>query len=166
MPKKRKHENADDEQRLKVEFPGIYSDFLAGRISLRKAVEAAGLKPQRTRLQKLRNSWKKATAEERDAFLAWLGETGTPPRTAANTAMAQVTNAGAMPIATGRYLLPATVIRIKRVMAKRRLSSDEVMAEMGFGPDPALNRALRRNASLRLAVIAALEAWLQENADA
>ncbi|MCY1250011.1 hypothetical protein D9M72_635990 [compost metagenome] len=70
------------------------------------------------------------------------------------------------PIASGRYLLPSTIARIKAIMAKHRLKPDDVMREMGFLSDgQPLARALARNASLRLAVIAGLEAWLRTHED-
>lgn len=169
MSKKQKRENAYYEQRLKVEFPGIYSDFVAGRIaSLKSALLVTGLKPQRTRIQKLKNSWKKATADERDDFLTWLAEMGALPSfSAPAAALSPVASVASYPatIATGRYLLPSAIAKIKTVMAKRRLSPGDVMGEMGFMPDDlSLARALARNTSLRLAVIAALEKWLDANA--
>ncbi|KOF18868.1 hypothetical protein AC244_12810 [Ensifer adhaerens] len=166
MSKKPKRDNAHYEQRLKAEFPDIYGDVLAGRISsLRKALVIAGLKPQRTRLEKLKNSWAKATPGERDGFLTWLAISGVlPVASASPVAAAPILPplpAGA-PIASGRYLLPSAVTRIKAIMAKHRLKPDDVMREMGFLSDgQPLARALAKNTSLRLAVIAGLEAWLR-----
>ena len=163
MPKKRKRENAHYEQQLQAEYPGVYDDFLADRIrSLQHAARIAGLMPERTRFEKLKNSWKKATTEERDAFLQWLGESGSLPEVSPRTEPP----APSAPIATGRYLLPSAASRIKSIMAKRRLNAADVMTEMGFGPDKSLSRALVRNTSLRLTVIAGLETWLNENANA
>ncbi|WP_457581600.1 hypothetical protein [Ensifer canadensis] len=164
MSKKPKRDNAHYEQRLKAEFPDIYGDVLTGRISsLRKALVISGLKPQRTRLEKLKNSWAKATPGERDGFLTWLAISGALPVASPHPAAAASTPlpAGA-PIASGRYLLPSTITRIKAIMAKHRLKPDDVMREMGFLSDgQPLARALAKNASLRLAVIAGLEAWLR-----
>lgn len=170
MSKKPKRDNAHYEQRLKAEFPDIYGDVLAGRISsLRKALVIAGLRPQRTRLEKLKNSWAKATPGEREGFLTWLTISGVLPTASrspvADTASLPPLPAGA-PIASGRYLLPSTITRIKAIMAKRRLKPDDVMDEMGFLSDgQSLARALAKNASLRLAVIAGLEAWLRTHED-
>ncbi|MGF6173259.1 hypothetical protein [Ensifer sp. 4252] len=169
MSKKPKRDNAHYEQRLKAEFPDIYGDVLAGRISsLRKALVIAGLKPQRTRLEKLKNSWAKATPGERDGFLTWLAISGVLPVVAPVSTTAAVPYpipAGA-PIASGRYLLPSTITRIKAIMAKHRQKPDDVMREMGFLSDgQSLARALAKNASLRLAVIAGLEAWLRTHED-
>lgn len=166
MSKKPKRDNAHDEQRLKAEFPEIYGDMLTGKIpSLRKALVVAGLKPQRTRLEKLKNSWAKATPGEREGFLTWLTISGALPAGSVSPASAPPLPAGA-PIASGRYLLPSTITRIRAIMARRRVKPDDIMAEMGFLSDgQSLARALSRNASLRLAVIAGLEAWLRTHED-
>ncbi|ASY64650.1 hypothetical protein SJ05684_c32280 [Sinorhizobium sojae CCBAU 05684] len=157
----------DDLRRLKAEFPDVHDALLAGRIpSPRKALVLAGLKPERSRLEKLKNSWAKATEAERDAFLAWLGAIGALPESAAGSRSAGA-RPGETPIASGRYLLPAAIAEIRATMARRKITPDDVMHEMGFAPDGRpLARALGRHASLRLAVIAALERWLRENAGA
>ncbi len=158
MTKKR---DDDDLRRLKAEFPDVHDALLAGRIpSARKALTLAGLKPERSRLEKLKNSWTKATDAERDAFLAWLGTIGALPESQIARRPDET------PIASGRYLLPAAIAEIKAIMARRKITPQDVMHEMGFAADGRpLARALGRNASLRLAVIAALERWLRENAE-
>ncbi|OHV83310.1 hypothetical protein [Ensifer sp. LCM 4579] len=162
MAKKR---DDDDLRRLKAEFPDVHDALLAGRIpSPRKALVLAGLKPERSRLEKLKKSWAKATDGERDAFLAWLGATGALPESAAGS-RPEGSRPEEAPIASGRYLLPAAIREIRATMARRKITPEDVMNEMGFASDGrALARALNWNASLRLAVIAALERWLRENA--
>lgn len=114
-------------------------------------------KQKRTRLEKLQNSWMKATAEERFGFLCWLRQTD-----AAGDALGL--SFATPPIASGRYLLPSAIARIRAIMAERSLCPADVMTEIGFEPDdPALARALDGNASLRLAIVAALEIWLIVN---
>ncbi|MEI2299191.1 hypothetical protein [Ensifer sp. MJa1] len=168
MSKKPKRDDADDLQRLKLDFPEIHADLLAGRIpSLRKALVAAGLKDERTRLDKLKNSWNKASSGERQAFLAWLGTNGvdqvTDKDTGSETQPSRRTQPG---IASGRYLLPETVTEIRAIMNRRRMRPNAIMAEMGFpADDMSLTRALAKGASLRLSVIAALEVWLRNNSD-
>ncbi len=156
-------------QRLKTEFPDIYRAFLAGEIpSARKAFVMAGIKPERTRLEKLKNSWAKAADTEREAFLTWLAATGARPPTAALSSPPSSSSnprSAETPIASGRYLLPSTIAEIKAIMARRRLTPEDVMREMGFtAEDRSLAGALARGASLRLTVIAALEGWLGTNA--
>ncbi|EHK76238.1 hypothetical protein SM0020_19607 [Sinorhizobium meliloti CCNWSX0020] len=163
MAKKTKGDDAPDLHRLKAEFPEIHAALATGKIpSLRQALVLAGLKPERSRLEKLKNSWAKASDAERESFLAWLKSKGTLPATAPPGAGPQPAEA---PIASGRYLLPSTIAGIRTIMTRRGLKPADVMAEMGFPPDGRpLARALTRNVSLRLSVIAGLEAWLRRNA--
>lgn len=117
-------------------------------------------KQKRTRLEKLQNSWTKATVDERYQFLAWLRQDS------ASGASPGLSNL-VTPIASGRYLLPSAVTRIRVLMAERGLTAGDVMAEIGFEPDdPSLARALDETASLRLSVVAALEIWLSANSSA
>jgi len=164
MTKKR---DDDDLRRLKAEFPDVHDALLAGKIpSLRKALVLAGLKPERSRLDKLKNSWTKATDAEHDAFLAWLAATGALPESKiARGSRSERARPEETPIASGRYLLPTAIAEIRATMARRKITPEDVMHEIGFASDGrALARALNWNASLRLAVIAALERWLRENA--
>ncbi|WEX88916.1 hypothetical protein PZN02_001444 [Sinorhizobium garamanticum] len=164
---KKKLDDTHDLQQLRSEFPDVHGALLAGKIpSLRKALVIAGIKPERTRLDKLKNSWAKATDNERDAFLSWLTARGARSTTAAHSSTPSPSaSAVEAPIASGRYLLPSAIAEIKAIMARRRLKPDDVMQEIGFPPgDHSLAHALARGASLRLAVIAALEAWLRTNA--
>lgn len=106
MSKKTKSDETADVQRLKLDFPDIHADLIAGRIpSLRKALIAAGLKDERTRLDKLKNSWTKASPTERETFLKWLSSNGGPDGLAPH---AHIDPPLAAPpaIASGRYLLP------------------------------------------------------------
>ena len=165
MSKKTKSDETADVQRLKLDFPEIHADLIAGRIpSLRKALIAAGLKDERTRLDKLKNSWTKASPTERETFLKWLSSNGGPDGLAPH---AHIDPPLAAPpaIASGRYLLPETIAEIRTIMNRRRMRANDIMAEMGFaGDDLALTRALSKGASLLLSVIAALETWLRNNA--
>jgi antitoxin component HigA of HigAB toxin-antitoxin module len=165
MAKKTKGDDAPNLHRLKAEYPEIHAALATGKIpSLRQALVLAGLKPERSRLEKLKNSWAKASDAERASFLAWLVSKGalSAPAAAPPEAGPQPVET---PIASGRYLLPSTIAGIRTIMTQRGLKPADVMAEMGFPPDGRpLARALTRNASLRLSVIAGLEAWLSRNA--
>lgn len=159
MSKKEKQLKTADAERLRLRCPGLYNDFTAGRIpSLRAALEIAGLRPERTRMQKLKNSWKKATPKERQEFLTWLtaeGETDLPSQ-------APPSGQPEAPIANGRYLLPQTILRMETIMTARGITPAEVMQDMGFGAnDRSLLRAMARKTCLRLKVIEALKVWLQ-----
>lgn len=165
MPKKEKPVKTADMERLRLRYPGIYSDFIAGRIgSLRAALELARLRPERTRLQKLKNSWKKASPKERQEFLNWLTAEGqtAPPLQDRSSSLPDA------PIANGRYLLPQTIQRMEAIMTARGITPAHVMQDMGFGTnDRSLLRAMARKTCLRLKVIEALEHWLRtQEADA
>ncbi len=106
-------------------------------------------KPKRTRLEKLQNSWVKASAEERDAFLAFIGK---PQPT------------GGLPtpsITTGRYLTADAAARIVARLKARKMSVGDLKEKLGLeADDRSLERALALKSSLRLSVVAGLEAWL------
>ncbi|PZU81536.1 MAG: hypothetical protein DI528_21300 [Shinella sp.] len=120
-------------------------------------------KPKRNRLEKLQNSWVKASAQQRYEFLQWLATSSDGSN---GNGLAATDMIARIPIASGRYLLPSAVIRIRAVMTARSLSAEAVMAELGFEEDRnALSRALSEGASLRLAVVAALENWLLAHAE-
>lgn len=158
MPDRKKRKRADrkleQRQSLKADFPLIYADLQAGRIaSLKESLHMAGLKEPKPRLRQLQKIWHKATPEEQQAFGRWLLASGNLP-------------APPGAIATGRYLLPETILRLEDIMKTRRLTPGAVMVEMGFDAgDPALGLAMARHSSLRLVVIAALTRWLSAQVD-
>ncbi|MBB4952901.1 hypothetical protein H4S14_000948 [Agrobacterium vitis] len=166
MAKKEKPAKAVDAERLRLAFPGVYNDFMAGRIpSLRVALEVAGISSERSRFQKLKNSWKKATLKERSEFLAWLTAQEylkTSDLTSPKTVICDQESHKL--IANGRYLLPQTIARIEVIMRARGMTPLDIMQDMGFGAnDRSLLKAMARKAALRLKVVAALEQWLLEN---
>ncbi|MBR0557249.1 hypothetical protein J5J10_16295 [Ciceribacter sp. L1K23] len=112
-------------------------------------------KDGRTRLEKLQRSWTKASGEERRQFLEWIGHrsSGEAPATAAD------------PIASGRYLTPRTISRVRIALAQRSMTLADLSTELGLRPgDLSLARAFARNASLRLRLIEALQQWLEDHA--
>lgn len=120
-------------------------------------------KPKRNRLEKLQHSWAKASSQQRYEFLKWLAASQDGNDGNGITATDMIAR---IPIASGRYLLPSAVVRIRAIMTARSLSAEAVMTELGFEEDrDALSRALSEGASLRLAVVAALENWLLAHAD-
>lgn len=161
MSKKDKAKKAADLERLRLQFPGTYSDFVAGRIaSLRPALKIAGLRPERSQLQKMKNAWKKAQDNERQAFSDWLST----QQPAAFTPPAAPTTRPL--IANGRYLLPKTIFDIETIMKARGMTPSDVMQEMGFGHnDRTLLKAMARKTSLRLKVIEALGQWIESHKD-
>lgn len=112
-------------------------------------------KPQRTRLEKLQNSWAKASADERDAFLAWIGRPDGAAVPPAET--------GPRPITTGRYLTPEAAKAILARLAASGETLDDLKTQLGLeADDRMLARALMLKSGLRLAVVARLERWLSE----
>lgn len=61
-------------RRLKAEAPSLHAQVLAGELSPHRAMVQAGLRRVPTALEALQRTWAKATAEERRAFLSWVGE--------------------------------------------------------------------------------------------
>lgn len=117
-------------------------------------------KSKRTRLEKLQRSWRKASDAERRQFLEWIGATD-----ADVTPIARSEEEG-VPIASGRYLTPQTIERIHAIMTRRSLTLGGLLQEIGLpSDDRSLARALTRHSSLRLAVIEALQDWLERYSD-
>ncbi|MCL6705574.1 hypothetical protein M8R20_01045 [Pseudomonas sp. R2.Fl] len=117
-------------------------------------------KSGRTRLEKLQNSWRKASDAERRQFLEWISGAD-----ADGSSLSRIEEDG-IPIASGRYLTPQTIERIRAVMKRRSLTLGDLLQEIGLPPeDRSLARALARNSSLRLAVVEALRDWLVEHSD-
>lgn len=120
-------------------------------------------KIKRSPLEKLLKHWERASAEDRRQFLTRALEEGTTQSAAKEVAPVDAQDLPAL-IANGRYLLPDTVARIERIMIARRITPETIAQEIGFaGEGHALTRALVRQASLRLAIIAALRAWILVN---
>lgn len=168
-PPMRKNKAMELEQ-LRRHFPGIYADYSAGRLgSLRLALQLAGLRPERNRLQKLQNSWTKADSQTREQFLHWLEDQGHLPAQTSIPITTGQENTHAtphsqdMPIANGRYLLVPTIARLEEIMNRRNIKPADIMQEMGFDPnDRSLLKAIVRKTSLRLKLIQALENWLKQ----
>ncbi|MBB4122966.1 hypothetical protein [Martelella radicis] len=162
MAKKQVRNGAYYEERLKREFPAIYSDFKAGKYrTVTEASVAAGIKQTRTRLHELKNAWTKASGVEKREFLNWLIAEGALVARAAPTKKVP----GSRTLATSdRHLTAEAIKRIKEIMAKRHLKMGDVMFEMGFSKlNASLGMALQRNTQLQPDLLAKLEKWLVAN---
>lgn len=112
----------------------------------------------RTPLAKLHKHWKRASPEERQAFLDKIGS-----RLPTAEACLERQESSSL-IANGRYLLPQTVTRIEAILRTRGIGPADLVAEIGFpGEALAFTRALTRQSSLRLSIIAALSTWLEDH---
>ena len=68
-----KHDNDYYLGRLKKVNPALYNDVLAGKLTVNKARQMAGLGGGRNTVNELLRNWGKATAAERATFLARTG---------------------------------------------------------------------------------------------
>jgi hypothetical protein len=143
--------------RLARERPDIYADLQSGKISsAAKALDLAGIKPQRTPLQLLESAWKKASAAEKDAFKAQIG-------CSAPGSIARTTAPSSPPIHIERHLTPVALAEIKRIMTARGLKMGDVMAELGFPRlNVSLGNALSQGSRIKQIMIDALEHWLAQ----
>jgi hypothetical protein len=72
--KSQARDNAYYLERLRLEHPAVYGDFLSGKYgTLAAARRAAGSLKSRTRLQELNNAWGKATPAEQAEFMRKVG---------------------------------------------------------------------------------------------
>jgi hypothetical protein len=148
----KKRASAYYEERLKRDFPHIFSDLRAGRFkSVRQAAAAAGMIHLPTRVDALKREWKRATTSEKNQFVVWIkGAKATP------------TASASIPIidAAG-HLKPAVILFINGWTKDKRIKPGRIMKEMGFSNfDYTLSHALRRGAPIRPAAIPPLESWL------
>lgn len=161
---KQKRDNSYYLERLEAEHPAIFSDWKAGKYrSIRKALEAAGLKKPPTQLNVLKNAWRKASAKEKRDFLAFVGVSTPSPVAASKPSV--VTSPSAL-LDAQDHLLPAVATRIKAIMTGRRIKMGTVMSEMGFGSlDPSLGNAMSRARPTRVLPdkASALAKWLEAN---
>lgn len=169
-------------ERLRVDHPGIHADYLAGKFRTpAEAFVAAGLRKTRTSLDLLRSAWSKASATEQAVFKAEIGCGPVPASTPVSPlpmVAAAVSAPGPvaaiaqalMPIApgTGRangLLAPSAKTAIRDIMARRGLTTGDIMREIGFTPlNASLGMALARDTRLKPEMIEALEKWLAANA--
>lgn len=144
--------------RLARERPDIHADLQSGKIpSAAKALDLAGIKPQRTPLQLLEAAWKKASAAEKAAFKGHIGCSAPSP-------MAGPISPSSAPIHVDRHLTPATLAEVQRIMSVRGLKMGDVMAELGLlRLDASLGNAIRQGWRVSQKMIDALEPWLKRN---
>lgn len=158
MPKSQKRDSSYYEERLKKEFPAIYTGLQAGKHrTVTDAAIAAGLKKPRTRLHELTNAWNKASHSEQADFLNFLRASGVISSPAAPIVAGST-------IAVHGILTPAAVSRIQHIMTVRRLRMGMVMAELGSSRlDASVGMAMKRGTRVRADVVSALEDWLDKN---
>jgi hypothetical protein len=139
-------------EKLRVNFPQIHSDLLAGLYkNVAEARRAAGTLKPRTPLNELMNGWSKATASERDAFRIHIG-CGPSASTLSP------------PITIDRQLVPFSRRLIADIMTARGLSLRDVADGIGLKRlDTSLDMAFSRGTRLRQSVIDNLSVWVKKN---
>ncbi|HSI14511.1 MAG TPA: hypothetical protein VK961_20845 [Chthoniobacter sp.] len=156
MAAKKKRDKEYYRQRLEIEFPAAYADFLAGKISsVMKAAQIVGIAHTPTCLSIMQREWKKADPKERVAFVAWIRSLAPAPKPSA-------TASGPAPIVDAdRKLLPSAKAEIKRIMDIRSLTSGDVVAELRLDKlDGSLGMALHRNTRISPDMIRELTDWV------
>jgi len=154
MPKQ-KRDNTYYLERLKIDFPIIYTDYLSGKYSsVREAFIAAGLVKATSELNLLKRTWKRANRKERSEFLNWIGAGAL-----AKVKMTSIVDAN-------NFLLPAARIKIMRIMHVRSITNGQIMTEIGFKVlDASLGMAMRdsKATKIRLALAKALTDWVNKH---
>jgi hypothetical protein len=150
----KRRDSAYYKERLKRDFPLIFSDLRAGRFkSVRQAAAFAGLIHLPTRVDALKREWKRATTREKNEFVVWTKGRKT------------VSAAPLTPIvdAAGHFK-PAVIRFINEWTSDKRIKPGRIMKEIGFSNfDYTLSHALKRGAPIRSAAISRLEGWLIRN---
>jgi hypothetical protein len=141
--------------RLRKDFPTIYSDLVAGRFtSVRQAAAKAGLIRLPTRLDEMKRAWVRATAAEKRQFEDWL-KAGSKTATARRHPKSIVDRSG--------HLHPPVVGWLKDWLAARSARPGQIMHEMGFSRyDYRLSLAIS-GYDLHPTIVPALEVWLRKN---
>lgn len=119
-------------------------------------------KIDRPPLEKLQRAWEKADDVARSRFVDWLQRDGAiriPDRAPSGPTLPS--QSPPRPLASGRYLTPDTVLRIEATLKERGETLAGLNETLGLpAGDRSLGRAFYRQAPLRLAIIARIEAWL------
>lgn len=153
--KKQKRDSDYYLQRLKVLRRDLYDDVLAGRMTVNKARQLAGLGGRRTRLNELLHAWEEATSEERSKFLAAKGLTTTP--SAAPAPVVEVFDAMG-------FMLDSASLRIAEIMARRGMTYGQLADEIGIKRlNASVAMAMRRDVRLSPATAENVKRWLAEN---
>lgn len=138
-------------KRLERDHPVIFRDLVAGKYrSIRQAAAAAGLIHLPTRLQNLKREWKRATAAERRAFIAWAKST-----LPASSSTARIASSD------GR-LTPRAIDFLKDWLKRNRLKPGNVMQAIGgSNHDYRMFEALNSGKPLPTDVVTRLSDWMK-----
>ncbi|MBL4927778.1 hypothetical protein [Fuscibacter oryzae] len=162
---RQKRDNSYYLDRLRIDHPGIYADFQAGKFkNASEALIKAGLRKPKTALDALHSAWAKATTAERVAFKAMIGcapKVSTTSFISPGVSQPTTPASTPRPIHQNRYLTPEAADDIRAIMARRGLKNGDVMRELGFNPlNASLGMALNRNTQIKEPLLKALEGWI------
>lgn len=131
MPKQ-KRDNAYYLSVLKKDYPGLYHDVQAGKLSVRQARIEAGLGAARSRLHELKNSWAKASPLEQAEFLAWAGLIGVSSSGSPSTHPTSPAAPAGPAFTSSGHLNPWAKARILDVMVRRKMKPGDLAADLGL----------------------------------
>lgn len=155
-------------KKLRSKNQALYDEVVAGRMSVNKARQLAGMGGKRTWLSQLKHAWNTASPAERTTFLSWAGLTApvaTTPTLPPPPAAPTPPSSGTAFDADGNMLDWARR-RIPEIMDRRGISFGVVADELGLNRmNPSVMLAVRRNNRIKEAsTAAAIDAWLKKNA--
>ena len=164
MPKT-KRDNTYYLERLEIEAPAIHRDLLAGKFSSpAEAFRAAGLKKPRTRLNELKNAWRKASTSEQQQFFRWLGISGSHAPVATGAAPAIPAPSPRTLGGKSGHLSEETKRKVVAILTRRSIKVGQTMREIGFDPlNASLGTALARGTRVQPELARALDIWIDDN---
>lgn len=164
---KQKRDNAYYLGRLSRDRPDLHVEVLAGRMTVNKARQIAGLGATRTRLGELKNAWTKATWSERRNFLVWIKASIPPTVITPSVARPAIVSPAARSAFDGdQHMLRWARDRIPEIMRIQGMRPGDVAAELGLSRSDVsvTNAAKYGNRVKRMSTAAKIERWLVTNA--
>lgn len=164
-----KRDNDYFKKKLKSKNRALYDEVVAGRMSVNKARQLAGMGGKRTWLSQLKHAWKCASPADRKKFLSWAGLTvpaaAAAPKPAPSLAVAAATPGSGTAFDGDGHMLDWARRRIPEIMDRRGMSFGLVADELGLNRmNPSVMLAVRRNSRIKEAsTAAAIDAWLKTN---
>jgi len=147
-------------KKLRRRRKDLYDEVLAGRMTVNKARQLAGMGGKRTWISQLKNAWGKASPAERSQFLRWAGLTASSP-----TPPAPVPSPGGSAFDSDGYMLDWARRRIPEIMQRRSMSSGDVAEELGLKRlDASVMMAVRGDVKVKASTATEVDRWLVKNA--